>query len=252
VFFLAGTWADSGPVGWLPLWSRRGWGLPRWAGLLHLAGLRSVLRNKANLGAGRFRVDFRQVGNLPHFGGLFGFRRNKANFPGGGFQAEAAELGQGAEVLAFQGIELAEDAVERGGAESGAVGAGENVGGLFAGKRAENVGLEANEAAAHPVAVDEGIDQVTRDRDSGLVVVEVAGGESVEFVLAFTGDDEDSGVDAVLEGVEADGDFALGGARPSGPLSVEAIGLGLALRSHVDSRLAGERAEFEAANMVSS
>ncbi len=59
-------------------------------------------------------------------------RGNKSNFCGGRLLRWAAKLGEGSEVLAIQRVQLAEDAIKRGGAEGGAVGAGERVGRVFA------------------------------------------------------------------------------------------------------------------------
>jgi hypothetical protein len=111
--------------------------------------------------------------------------------------AGAAELGIGAVPGAFEGGNLALDAVQ--------------------------IGLDGFEAALHPIGAEHGIDVEGFGGGLGAVLVEVLGGEGVVIGGVFAGDDDGGGVDAVLQSVEAGGGPALDGAGSGGLLRVGAI-----------------------------
>jgi hypothetical protein len=104
-------------------------------------------------------------------------------------------------------------------------------------------GLDAGHAAHGPEVLHKHFDQGGFGGSGGLVLLEVIGGELFESGGVFAHDDLGLGVDAVLEGVEADGGFALGGAGAGGLLRVGAVGGDLAFGGHnfFASRVAVER-----------
>jgi len=132
------------------------------------------------------------------------------------FLFDAAELGERAEIAALQAAKLAEDLLE--GVAGGGVGLPDVAEGAYEvgahGQDAVEVGLGAVKAAAEPVAADEGIDEVTLDGGCRTALVLVFAGEALKIGRILAWDDGTTGVDAVLESVEAGSFLPSGSARP--------------------------------------
>ena len=116
---------------------------------------------------------------------------------------------------------------------------GEGVAGRFGKDGVVEVGLDNLEAALVPIGADHGVDVEGFGGGLGVVLVHVFSDKGVVIGGVFAGDDDGFGVDAVLQGVEAGGGLALGGAGSGGLLRVGAIGGDLCGGCH-DSDLAHE------------
>src|ERR1019366_3139343 len=124
------------------------------------------------------------------------------------------DLGIGAVPGAFEGGDLALDAgMEFGGGGLGKEGGGKGGAGGFGEEGAEEVGLDALEAALLPIGAEHGVHVEEFGGGFGAELALVVGGEDVVIGGVFAGDDDGGGVDAVLESVEAGGGLALDGAR---------------------------------------
>jgi hypothetical protein len=87
------------------------------------------------------------------------------------------------------------------------------------------VGFALAEAAEAPPGVGDAVDQEALVGAGGLEVVFEGAEGFLEGGGILAGEDGEAGGEAVLEGVEADGGLALGGARSGGKQSVTPIGV---------------------------
>src|SRR5690242_7079513 len=134
-------------------------------------------------------------------------------FEAGALATEPADFGEGAFVRALEGGHLSPDPEEQlaggGIAEDGDVdGFGSET---FGEQLAVEAGMDALEAAALPIGVDEGLDLVFLEDALGVDLAAVIGGDAFVERRIFAGDEDGSGVGAVLEGVYAGSEFAIGG-----------------------------------------
>jgi hypothetical protein len=117
------------------------------------------------------------------------------------FAGGATQFGEGAEEAALSGFAAAEDAVER--LASGGVLAVDNSERVLRGKRtgrarsgvlfelkAEELGLNAREAATVPIGLDQGVDEVSFEGTVGLELLIIFADELFELDGIFAGDDE--------------------------------------------------------------
>ena len=187
------------------------------------------LRNKANLrrnGLSRLgleRLRLRLVRGLG--GGLGGFF-----FPFGGL--EAGEVLEGVLEVALEGVDAALDALKDVAAVFENVGFGfgtvdEHPGVSESGF--PEAGFDVAHAAEEPIAMDADIDQGLGLGGLRVPAELVLFDEGLEFGLVFTGNDLGVGVNAGLQGIEADGGFTGGGAWAGGFAGVYAIGFELFL-----------------------
>ena len=150
------------------------------------------------------------------------------------FALEAADFGEGAEIGAVGGGDLAQETLESILTEAAvleeAVERGIGVGRVEDG--AEEFRLDAQKAAAQPVAVDEGIDEVVFHGGAGLQLTVILRRESLKLGGVLTGNDGGVSVNAVFQGIEAGSILTGLGAGAGGALGVEAIGLDLAWSGH--------------------
>ena len=90
------------------------------------------------------------------------------------------------------------------------------------------------EAAEHPLAGDQGIDEHAALRRGRVEALLVFSEERFKLSRIFAGDDLGLGVDAGLQGVEARDGFALLGAWAGGPLGVLTISVDLFECRHIN------------------
>src|ERR1017187_10142804 len=157
------------------------------------------------------------------------------------FLFDAAEFGEGTEVTALHGVQLPENFREGVGPGGALDVIADGTVDIVRHQGAEEARLDAHEAAAAPIGVDEGIDEVALDGGLRVQLVLVFDGEGFEILVHLTGYDGAAGVNAVLESVETGRFLASGGTRPRGLLGIEAVGLELVQGCHVTLRIAGER-----------
>ena len=147
--------------------------------------------------------------------------------------AGAPEFGIGAVPAAFEGGDLALDADEEfGGGGLGEEYGGEGVSGRFGEDGAEEIGLDALEAALLPIGAEHGTDVEGFGGGLGAELLEVVVGQGVVIGGVFAGDDDGGGVDAVLQGVEAGDGLALDGAGSGRFLGIGLIGRDLSGGCH--------------------
>jgi len=85
------------------------------------------------------------------------------------------------------------------------------------------LGFGGAEAAESPGVFEEMVDEFAFGSVGRLPAVGELFGEGAELVGVFAGDDDGGGVDAGLEGIEADGFFALVGRGSGGPLRISRL-----------------------------
>jgi hypothetical protein len=93
-------------------------------------------------------------------------------------------------------------------------------------------GFEVTGAAETPGGNDDLLEDEFFERADGVEVAGEGLGKSVEFLRVLGIDDDVGGGEAVLEGVEADAGFALGGAGAGAFLGIAAIGVDLFFSCH--------------------
>jgi hypothetical protein len=98
------------------------------------------------------------------------------------------------------------------------------------------LGFGDAEAAEHPLAIDELVDQAAGVGGGGLVVLVEVGGELFEVGEVFGGEDEGFGVDAGFEGVHGGSGFACDRSGTGGFLGVTAVCFDLTQSGHGGSR----------------
>ena len=201
----------------------------------------------------------RDDGNLTIFGGRersqFGGRRaerigvlfRRACGPGVApqkiLEVEAPEVGGGATPGAFEGGDLSLHTDEEfGGRSRGKKRGGERFTGRFGENGLVQLGLDLFEAALLPVGADHGIDVEGLGGAKCRKLALVCGNEGVVIGGVFAGEDDGGGIDSVLQGVEAGGGLALGGAGSGRVLGVGAVGGDLGWACH-DSDVARARRE---------
>jgi hypothetical protein len=103
--------------------------------------------------------------------------------------AKPAKLGERAEIAALQGGELAIDLLKRvrtGGIALPGIAEGADEIGTDREDR-EELCLDSHKAAAQPVAMDEGVDEIPLDGRLGLELLPIFGGEAFEVGGLLTG-----------------------------------------------------------------
>lgn len=162
---------------------------------------------------------------------------------------KGAEFGEAAEVVALDGIDAALEAVVDLVTVIDQAAFGEvRIGKSFVVLEFPKLGLATAQAAEHPLAIDQDIDDHAALGSGRVVALAVFGEESQEVGGIFTGDDFGLGVNAGFQGVEAGDGLACIGARAGGFLRVQAVGFDLVGCGHKmipALRLAGGQAGTE-------
>jgi hypothetical protein len=94
-------------------------------------------------------------------------------------------------------------------------------------------GFDAVEAAEHPLAADEVVEEATGFGSGWVVALVVLVDEEIEVGEFLIGDEERLGVEAGFEGVHGRGGLACSRGGAGGFLGVAAVGLDLAERGHI-------------------
>ena len=97
---------------------------------------------------------------------------------------------------------------------------------------ADDLRLDAGEAAAVPIGLDESLDEIVFQRANGVELLAVILREGFEGGGIFAGDDEGASLDAVFQGIEAGRGLPLFRAGASGSLRIQAVGVDLSWGCH--------------------